>query len=98
MSRRSGPAMRWPLAYSKPEHRNHLTVTERKQVSMIPPFEFARRAIRLRAPVLLGLAMTFGACNATDNLTSPSNEPVATADPVGTADAPSLSTSFRGGI
>jgi hypothetical protein len=42
--------------------------------------------------------MIFGACNATDNLTSPTDQPVASPDPVGTADAPSLSTSFRGGI
>ena len=43
--------------------------------------------------------MIFGACNATDKLTNPSDAPVDTPDPIGpTADAPSLASSFRGGI
>jgi hypothetical protein len=60
--------------------------------------EFARRAARLRAPLFVGLATVFSACNATDKLTNPSDTP---ADiPAGTtvADAPSFATSFRGGI
>jgi hypothetical protein len=60
--------------------------------------EFARRAARLRAPLFVGLAMVFSACNATDNL-SPTDTPADTPDPAGvTADEPSLASSFRGGI
>jgi hypothetical protein len=60
--------------------------------------EFARRAARLRAPLFVGLATVFSACNATDKLTNPSDTPADT--PAGTtvADAPSFATSFRGGI
>jgi hypothetical protein len=64
---------------------------------MTPAFEFARRAVRFRAPVILGLTMIFGACNATDKLTNPSDEPVDTPAPA-TVDDPSLASSFRGGI
>jgi hypothetical protein len=41
--------------------------------------------------------MIFGACNATDKLTNPSDEPVDTPAPT-TVDDPSFSSSFRGGI
>ena len=62
--------------------------------------ELARRATRLRAIPLVALATVFGACNATDQLTStsdtetPGDVPEVAADPTdGT-----LSATFRGGI
>jgi hypothetical protein len=62
--------------------------------------ELARRAARFRATPLVTLATLFGACNATDNLTSTSEGADVPAD-VEATPAPSdvsLSSSFRGGI
>ena len=59
-------------------------------------FDFVRRAARLRALMLVAVATTFSACDATDRLTSASEDPATeTVDPVGPA---SLALSFRGGI
>jgi hypothetical protein len=63
-------------------------------------FELARRATRLRAIPLVALATIFGACNATDQLTSTSDMTDTPAD-VPTVAEPtdvSLSATFRGGI
>src|SRR3954452_14929049 len=98
MSRRHGLAVRWPLALLSPTTDFSLNCVERNRISMTQLLEFARRAARLRAPLFVGLAMVFSACNATDNL-SPTDTPADTPAPAGvTADDPSLSTSFRGGI
>jgi len=62
--------------------------------------ELARRATRLRAIPLVALATVFGACNATDNLTSTSEVSDTPADVPAAAEPTdiSLSTTFRGGI
>ena len=65
---------------------------------MTPPFNLVRRAARLRALLLVALATVFSACDATDRLTSASDDP-ATETPAGTTPTDiSLATSFRGGI
>jgi hypothetical protein len=65
---------------------------------MTQTFDFVRRATRFRAPFLVAVATVFSACDATERLTSVSEDPATeTLDP---ADLPevSLATSFRGGI
>lgn len=72
---------------------------------MTHTFKLARRAARFRAPVLATLlALALGACDA-DELTNTTSDdlssPVELADPaepVVAVEAPSLATSFRGGI
>jgi len=61
--------------------------------------ELARRAALFRATLLVALGTVFAACNATDNLTSVSEDtPVNTPEsPVAPTDV-SLSSTFRGGI
>jgi hypothetical protein len=59
-------------------------------------FKLSRRIARLRALLLVALATVFSACDATDRLTSASDEPT---EPVSaTSTDLSVSTSFRGGI
>jgi len=66
---------------------------------MTQTLEFVRRAARLRALLLIAVALAFSACNATDQLASTSDEPTQTVDPAGTpATEPLFATSFRGGI
>jgi hypothetical protein len=60
-------------------------------------FEFARRAARLRALLAVTIATAIGACDASEQLTSVSDEPTTTsAEAVGTE--ASFATRFRGGI
>ena len=98
MSRRCGTATRGPLACNDPE-TIHTQVTERIRF-MTFFIELARRATRLRAIPLVALATVFGACNATDNLTSTSEVSDTPADVPAAAEPTdiSLSTTFRGGI
>lgn len=62
--------------------------------------ELARRAARLRAIPLVALATLFGACNATENLTSTSEVSDTPADVPAAAEPTdgALSATFRGGI
>jgi hypothetical protein len=65
---------------------------------MTPVFELARRAVRLRAISVLALICTLSSCKDTDPLTP---TPAETSDESGTPEeiaAPSLTSSFRGGI
>jgi hypothetical protein len=66
---------------------------------MTKTLEFVRRAARVRALLLVALATVFGACDATDQLTSASDDAVDTPEVTGTGvEEVSLATSFRGGI
>jgi hypothetical protein len=65
---------------------------------MTQNFEFARWATRLRALLVIAFAAAFAGCDASERLTSTSDETaVETADPVGVSDV-SFATTFRGGI
>ena len=65
---------------------------------MTQTFEFARWATRFRALLVVAFAAAFAGCDASDRLTSTSDETaVETADPVGVSEV-SFATSFRGGI
>jgi hypothetical protein len=60
-------------------------------------FEFARRAARLRALLTVSFATAIGACDASEQLTSVSDEPTTTStEAVGTE--ASFASRFRGGI
>jgi hypothetical protein len=66
---------------------------------MTHTFEFARRAARLRALFLVALATVLGACNATDNLTSASDDPTLVDPASTTSPTASFATmAYRGGI
>jgi hypothetical protein len=66
---------------------------------MTQVFDFVRPAARLRALLLVAVAFAFSGCDATERLTSASEDPATeTLDPVGTPDELSLASSFRGGI
>jgi hypothetical protein len=69
-------------------------------------FKLSRRMARVRVPLIAGLLFAFGACNNTDSFNPDSSSP-AESQPTGAAlpdsaavpvEAPSLSTSFSGGI
>jgi hypothetical protein len=63
---------------------------------MAQTFEFARRAARLRALLVLTLATVFSACDATDQLNS--TDPADSPESVTTPTEISTALSFRGGI
>ncbi len=71
---------------------------------MTHSFKLSRRIARLRAPVLVTLALTFAGCNGTDSVDPESSSPASAQDPSPAAGteltpaAPQFSTSYSGGM